>query len=326
MDKADKLLVSIIVVAYQSDKFILDTLDSIKLQTWDKIELIITDDGSTDQTLQMSRSWISKNKNRFVDIKLISVAKNTGIPSNCDRGFNASKGDWIKFIGADDILLPDCIRDNMNCFNQNPDVSLIISDLIEINFNGKIIRVSPQNEGLNYFMRNQKSKNKKLKAYARWPAFLNTPTFFYKRQIVEEIYNNDNDLKIFEDTSSIFKIIEKGAIIEYMRVATVKYRIHDKAISRNTEMNNAREKESYHIYKRCRRQHLSLLNPIDLSVIYESWLRFKFKGVNGHKGTVILEKASLFYWYLRLYKAKEYIALILSKLNKSNIIKEEYEL
>lgn len=326
MDKADKLLVSIIVVAYQSDKFILDTLDSIKLQTWDKIELIITDDGSTDQTMQLSRNWINKNKNRFVDTKLISVVENTGIPANCDRGMSISKGDWIKFIGADDILLPNCIKDNMNYLSRNPDVSFIISDLIEINFTGRIIRENPQNEGLDYFMRNQSSKSKKLKAYARWPAFLNTPTFFYKRQIIEEIYRHDNDLRIFEDTSSIFKIIEKGAIIEYMKVATVKYRIHDKAISRDHEMKNERDMESYHIYKHYRRQYLSVINPIDLAVIYESWLRFKFKGINGHKGTVVLEKISLFYWYLRLYKAKEYVALILSKFNNSNIIKEEYEL
>lgn len=295
----EKTLVSVIVVAYQSDKFILDTLESIKLQTWSDIELIITDDASTDKTLQICNDWVEANKSRFIDTTILTVEENTGIPSNCDRGLSAAKGTWVKFIGADDILLENCIRDNMKTIISNPKVSLIISDLVEINATGQTLRVSPKNEGLNYFMKNQATKQKQLKAYARWSAFLNTPTFFYRRDLIKDIFNPDLDLKIHEDTFAIFKIINNGAKIYYLKRPTVKYRIHPKAISRDISLNDKREEEAYAIYKRYRREYLSAFNPIDLSVLFENWLRFRFKGINGHNGVTLFRKLSLFYWHLR---------------------------
>lgn len=292
-------LVSIIVASYQSEEFIMPLLESIRLQTWDNIELIITDDGSTDKTVQICSKWIEENKSRFVNSKILTVEKNTGIPANCDRGLSVAKGKWIKFIGADDVLLQNCIKENMNTISHHPNISFIISDLIEIDRYGNILRVSPKNEGLIYFMKNQGSKKEQLKAYARWPAFLNTPTFFYKRELIEGNINSDYNVRIFEDTSAIFNIINKGAKIFYLKKPTVKYRIHNNATSRNASLDNKREKELYEIFKKYRVQHLSVFNIIDLSVFYENWLRFKFKGINGHKGIALFRKFSAFYWHLK---------------------------
>ena len=187
----------------------------------------------------------------------------------------------------------------MQVVEEIPGVSLIISDLIEINPTGEILRESPENEGLKYFMKNQKSKRQKLKAYARWPAFLNTPTFFYKKELISYIHILALDFKIFEDTITVFHIIENGANIYYLKRPTVKYRIHRNAISRDEKYLDIREKESYRIYKIYRKKYLSPFNPIDLSVYYESWLRFKFKGIGGYKGISVLKYFSLFHWYLR---------------------------
>lgn len=300
MDDQIKPLVSVVVISYQSEKYILDTLESIKEQTWGNIELIISDDASTDNTVMICRDWIKKNENRFTKSILLTTPFNTGIPANCNRGLQSSKGKWIKFIGADDMLLSSCIKDNMEVINTSPDISLVISNLIEVNQEGVVLRSSPENEGLRYFMNNQNSKEQKLKAYSRWPAFLNTPTFFYNRKLIEEVYAPVIDLKIFEDTSTVFHIIEKGAKIFYLNKPTVKYRIHSGAISRDIKFLEEREKESYYIYKLYRKKHLSPFNPIDISVYYESWLRFKYKGFMGYRGHKVLRLFSLFYWQLRI--------------------------
>lgn len=236
----------------------------------------------------------------FVKTKIITVSENTGIPANCYRGLKEAQGAWIKFIAADDILLENCITDNMEVMSNNPQISFIISDLIEINEIGQTLRKSPENKGLNYFMKNQASKKQQLKAYARWSAFLNTPTFFYKKELIQDIFNPELNLKIYEDTSAIFSILNKDVKIKYLKKPTVKYRIHDKAISRNIKLNKKREREAYKIFSNYRKEYLSIFNPIDLSVVFENWLRYKFKGINGHKGVALYQKISFFHWHLRL--------------------------
>lgn len=112
-------LVSIIVITYNSAKFVLETLESVKSQTYENIELIISDDGSKDNTLEICNSWINDNKDRFVNIKLITVEKNSGIPANCNRGVAASKGEWIKIIAGDDSLIYDAISKFIFLVNNN---------------------------------------------------------------------------------------------------------------------------------------------------------------------------------------------------------------
>ena len=85
-------------------------MNSVKEQRYDKpFELIITDDCSTDNTIQICRDWLEENRGRFASVKLIEAAKNTGVAGNCNRGWRASNGQWIKLMAGDDALLPDCL-------------------------------------------------------------------------------------------------------------------------------------------------------------------------------------------------------------------------
>ena len=72
-------LFSIIIVTYNSSPYVLETLESARAQTYQNIELIITDDCSIDNTVNICREWIDKNKERFVRTELITVEQNTGI-------------------------------------------------------------------------------------------------------------------------------------------------------------------------------------------------------------------------------------------------------
>src|SRR5690554_5558862 len=104
----------------------------------------------------------------------------------------------------------------------------------------------------------------------------------------------------------VIRMMEKGYKLYYMNKPTVAYRVHRNSISRSINVNDRRENEAFRVFKKYRMKHLNALNPLDLSVRYECWLRFEFKGFYGRKGDSILRKLSLFYWYMRLSGIKSY--------------------
>ena len=79
-------LVSIIIVTYNSANFVLETLESTKKQSYPNIELIVTDDCSSDKTIEICKEWMEKNKTFFIGTSLLIAEKNTGISGRYDRG------------------------------------------------------------------------------------------------------------------------------------------------------------------------------------------------------------------------------------------------
>ncbi len=72
-------LISVPVVTYNSSKTVLETLDSIYNQTYENLELIVSDDCSTDNTVDICQEWINAHKERFVRTELLVDEKNTGV-------------------------------------------------------------------------------------------------------------------------------------------------------------------------------------------------------------------------------------------------------
>src|SRR5258708_4364352 len=92
-----KPLVSILIPAYNAQKWIVATIESAIAQTWGRKEIIIVDDGSTDQTLAVARRFASK------DI-LVVTQKNQGASAARNHAFSLSQGDYIQWLDADDLL------------------------------------------------------------------------------------------------------------------------------------------------------------------------------------------------------------------------------
>jgi glycosyltransferase involved in cell wall biosynthesis len=95
-------LVSVLIAAYNAEKYISATLDSILAQTYTNIEIIVIDDGSTDNTSTILDQYKSKG------VKVYQQA-NKGQGAALNHAFSLSKGDLIKFMDADDLLSPDHI-------------------------------------------------------------------------------------------------------------------------------------------------------------------------------------------------------------------------
>jgi glycosyltransferase involved in cell wall biosynthesis len=98
-----KPLVSILIPAYNSQEWIADTIESARAQTWPKKEIVVVDDGSTDQTLQIARRFAAKN------IRVVTQ-RNQGAAAARNTALSACQGDYIQWLDADDLLASDKIE------------------------------------------------------------------------------------------------------------------------------------------------------------------------------------------------------------------------
>lgn len=105
----NKPLVSVVVVTYNSSATITETLESIYKQDYQKIELIVSDDCSKDDTIKVCNDWFEGHSSRFVACKVVETEKNTGVSANLNRGVKASYGTWIKTIAGDDLMAENAI-------------------------------------------------------------------------------------------------------------------------------------------------------------------------------------------------------------------------
>lgn len=121
-------LVSIGIPFYNSEKFLSDAIKSVIKQTYQNWELILMDDGSSDNSLKIARD-LEKNDNR---IKVISDGKNLGLPNRLNQLSKLSKGYYYARMDADDIMHPERISAQVKYLIANPSIDLLGSGLIAI--------------------------------------------------------------------------------------------------------------------------------------------------------------------------------------------------
>ena len=109
--------ISVIVPVYNVEKYIIQCLDSIRLQTFSEYEVLLIDDGGTDRSVELCEVYIEKHKlNSF---KIIHQ-KNGGACEARNKGLSKAKGKWIFFTDGDDWLEPDCLQTLWNCAEHYP--------------------------------------------------------------------------------------------------------------------------------------------------------------------------------------------------------------
>ena len=115
-------LVSVCIPAYNNAAYIKDTIDSILRQTYTNLELVICDDNSKDDTVEVIES-IKDSR-----IKLIKNEKNLGMSGNWNNCLKHCTGEYIKLICADDMLREDCLEKEVGALIENPTAVLAESD------------------------------------------------------------------------------------------------------------------------------------------------------------------------------------------------------
>ncbi|RLD77508.1 MAG: glycosyltransferase family 2 protein [Bacteroidetes bacterium] len=123
-------LISVLVPAYNHEKYVGKTLNSIVEDTYPNKELIIINDGSTDSTAQIIDDWASKHKNE-IRIKFEN-RENGGVTKNLNSLIDLSIGEYILFIHSDDYLLPDGIMKRYEYLQSHPEKLAVFADCFVI--------------------------------------------------------------------------------------------------------------------------------------------------------------------------------------------------
>ena len=233
-------LVTIGICTYNSSKYITETLDSCVKQTYKDIELILSDDASKDDTLEKVEDWLSSNNNRsrFKRVKVIQVETNTGLPANANRVLAEANGCWIKYIGADDVLLPDCIGLNVEHVKNNPEVKVLFSklDIYNNDFNeGNFLYTTPSVINEKSILWNGRNAEDQYKMLLVSDRIHFTPTVFLHTDTLKSFGGFDVKFKLLEDYPLWLRYTGSGVRLYFMNKKTVLYRRHIKAIN-NTEV------------------------------------------------------------------------------------------
>lgn len=228
-------LVSVVIASYNSGLYILETLESILNQSWKNIELIITDDCSSDKTVDLCRMWLSENDKRFVSSELITCEKNTGVSANVNRGLHAASGEWIKFLGADDTLKQNCIMDNILWISYHPEIKVLFSqvEIYKDTFDSvNLIETRPlkvvNNNGILASGRSSESQHKLLLVCDRIHF---SPSVFLHRETLLSIGGFDERFRMLEDYPLWLNLTKNGNRLCFMDTVTVNYRQHSRAIN-----------------------------------------------------------------------------------------------
>ena len=245
-DGEEMILVSVIVITYNSEKYVIETLESVKRQDYKKIELIISDDCSTDNTMEIVSKWIEVNEDRFENIKVVQTKSNKGVTYNCNLGLNKSNGVFIQFIAGDDVLYDNAISRKIEYAIQNK-LKVVYSKITVFGASSQSCNQIDKicNRGYNILSKEQHYQYKEIlkSNYIVGPA-----GSFFLRGFLVKLGGFDNRFPMLEDYPLHLKIIESGVRIELFDQHTVMYRVSNSSLS---TLKNPRYINSYNhfIYK-----------------------------------------------------------------------------
>lgn len=298
-------LVSVPVITYNSSKTILETLESIKAQTYQNLELIISDDCSTDNTVIICKDWLSLNKDRFVRTLMLESPINTGISANGNRARAACKGEWIKDLAGDDLLLPECISTFVQFVTVHPDSIFVFCKLRTFGDEGDphssledIINL--RNDEMSVMGAN--GQLDLVKKGLTPPA----PCLFYNSEKSRQLgINNDERIKLIEDWPKWIQYLKSGNKFLFVDKCLVLYRIggistshrwqstsvfksnrqvyyyylfeEEYSIDKQATLDKIIEYECY-LYDLLQRE-LMITDKIRTSAVYKLYRRLKIKGI-----------------------------------------------
>ena len=202
-----KPLISVMMPTYNNAKYIKQAIESIYAQNYDNIEIIVVDDGSTDNTKEIVQ--------QYKDIKYFYI-EHKGIPFARNLVLEKSKGEYIAILDSDDYWLPEKLNTQMQYFKEHPDCEIVFTKFKNIIDNEKI-----RNDRITI---NEKNREEKEKKYL--------PTALIKKSLFEKYGVFDEDFQTGEDSELMFRFEKNGVNLNHY-VATILYirRLHGNNIT-----------------------------------------------------------------------------------------------
>lgn len=129
---SDRSLVSIVIPCFNQAEFIGEAINCALGQTYKPVEIIVVDDGSTDNSAEIASG--------FPGVTVLRQ-ENTGVSMARNAGVAASRGDYIVFLDGDDRMRPDCVECRVGLLEKNPDAGMVVGSLRIVDRGGTVIRV-----------------------------------------------------------------------------------------------------------------------------------------------------------------------------------------
>lgn len=212
-----KKLISVIMSVYNTEEvFLREAIESILKQTYTEFEFIIVIDCPTDNSRDIVYEYAAKDKR----IKVIDNKENQGLTKNLNIALEASSGQYIARMDADDVAFPERFRKQLQYMENNKNVAVLGARTISP-MTGKTTQS-------NCIKDNEVLRIRMLFGNAGVPH----PTAFIRRSFLEE--NNiryTEEMKKSQDYKLWSDILEKSGIIEMFPEILLMYRVHDKQIS-----------------------------------------------------------------------------------------------
>lgn len=226
-------LVSIVIITYNSARFVKDTLESVGNQTYlGPMELIVSDDCSSDDTLEVCRSWIAVHADRFTRASVIRTPRNTGICGNYNFALRHINGEWIKYIAGDDMLMPRSIERFVAIASVSPD-RFYISGIDR--FQGAQGPWYPMGTYLDCRSADQQAYNLAMHAGG---GIVSGPAFFIHAGLLKELGGMDMQYPMLEDFPFAFRCAFTGHHITIIRESLVRYRVYGESMSNSGDKFN----------------------------------------------------------------------------------------
>ena len=112
------ILISIVIPCYNVASYLEDCLESVLKQTYNRLEILLIDNNSDDDTIKIMSSYVKKYPHQIS----MYFVKNQGATHARNLGIKKSKGEWIQFLDADDLLSPEKINHQVSLISENTDV------------------------------------------------------------------------------------------------------------------------------------------------------------------------------------------------------------
>jgi glycosyltransferase involved in cell wall biosynthesis/peptidoglycan/xylan/chitin deacetylase (PgdA/CDA1 family) len=205
-------LVSILIPAYNAQEWISDTLRSAIAQTWERKEIIVVDDGSTDQTLAIAQQFES-------DCVRVVTQKNQGAAASRNHALSLSRGDYIQWLDADDLLAPDKISGQMAVLERDGNKRILLSSSF-----GRFLYRWRHAEFIPSGLWNDLSPSEWLLRKMGDNLYMQTATWLVSRELSEEAGGWDTRMLSDDDGEYFCRVLLKSDGVRFVPECKVYYR------------------------------------------------------------------------------------------------------
>jgi glycosyltransferase involved in cell wall biosynthesis len=207
-------LVSVVIPCYNSNRYLAETIESALLQTYPRVEIIVVDDGSTDETERIARSY---------PIQYIYQA-NRGLSAARNAGIRHCRGEYVLFLDHDDRLLPRAVETGVKLLEEHPECALAV---------GEHWYIGPDGRAIGYSNKRAAGRDHYLMLLEH--NFIETPcSALHRRSGLALTGGFDESLKGAEDHEFYLRTARQSTSVAH-EAPVAEYRLHDSNASRDTE-------------------------------------------------------------------------------------------